>query len=51
MPNDSMGAGGNILSAGRAAMAACAVFVSARVVPTSGETNANVYAGVGWISG
>ena len=47
VPNNSLGAGGNVFSAGRAAMAACAVFVSARVVPTSGETRAKVR-GLGW---
>ena len=36
MPSDSTGAGGNFFSGGRAAVAACAVFVSARDVPTSG---------------
>ena len=41
LPSNSMGAGGNVFSAGRAAIAACAVLVSARVVPTSGETHAN----------
>ena len=46
MPSDSVGAGGNVFSAVRAAVATCAVFVSARVVPTSGERERRTFARV-----
>jgi len=43
MPSASTKAGGNFFSAGRAAVATCAVFVSARVVPTSDKRSSFVF--------